>query len=105
MFSCMSGVSSAACGDADWSSRCLRIEAIEAEARAPVSPAHRRAWGSAPRGVWEGLGWGAVGGAAVAPGVGRDTLATVEHLDRAGRGARVHLLADQAVRHGVEKAL
>ena len=42
---------------------------------------------------------------AVAPRVGGDPFAPMEHLDRAGRGAGVHLLADQGVRHRVEEAL
>ena len=41
MFSCSNGVPSAACGDADWSSRCLRIEATDVKDSAPISTARR----------------------------------------------------------------
>ena len=51
------------------------------------------------------LGLGAVSRSAVTPRMGGDAFAAVEHLDRAGRGTGVHLLADQGVRHRVEKAL
>ena len=51
------------------------------------------------------LGLGAVPRPAIAPGMGGDAFAAMEHLDRARRGAGVHLLADQGMRHRVEKAL
>ena len=51
------------------------------------------------------LGLGAVSWSAVTPGMGGDAFTAVEHLDRASRGTGVHLLADQRVRHRVEKAL
>ena len=43
--------------------------------------------------------------AAVASHISGYALAVMEYLDRPRRGPGVHLLADQAMRHGVEKAL
>ena len=51
------------------------------------------------------FGLGAVTRAAIAPGMSGDTLATVEHLDRALCRPGVDLLVDQGVRHRVEEAL
>jgi hypothetical protein len=51
------------------------------------------------------LGLSAVTRAAIAPGMGCDALAAVEHLDRALRRPRIDLFADQCVRHRVEEAL
>ena len=65
----------------------------------------RRPFAIAPVRARHMLGLGAVPRSAVTPGMGGDAFAAVEHLDRAGRGAGVHLLADQGVRHRVEKAL
>ena len=51
------------------------------------------------------LGLGAVARPAIAPGMGGDTFATVEHLNRALCRPGVDLLADQGVWHRVEEAL
>ena len=64
-----------------------------------------RPLGVAPVCAWHVLRLGAMPRSAVAPRMGGDALAAMEHLDRARRGPGVHLLADQAVRHRVEEAL
>ena len=72
---------------------CLAVQAL------------RRPFGIAPVRARHVLRQGAVPRSAVAPRMGGDAFAAVEHLDRARRGAGVHLLADQRVRHRVEEAL
>lgn len=65
----------------------------------------RRPLGVTPVCARHVFGLGTVPRAAIAPGVRRDALTAVEHLDRALRGGCVDLLADQAVRHSVDKPL
>jgi len=50
-------------------------------------------------------GLGAVPRSAIAPGMGGDALAAMEHFDGPGRGAGVHLLADEGVGHRVRMLL
>lgn len=51
------------------------------------------------------LGVGAVAPSAIAALVKGDSLAAVEDLDRPARRADIDLLADEAMRYGVEEAL
>ena len=50
-------------------------------------------------------GLGAMPRSAITPGVGGDAFAAVEYFDGAGSGAGIHLLADQRMRHRIQKAL
>nr|POE54667.1 hypothetical protein CFP56_78537 [Quercus suber] len=75
-----------------------------ADLPAPALEAGRRPFGITAVGARHVLGIGAVPGAAVAPIMGGDALAAVEHLDGAGREAHVDLLADQGVGHRVQEA-
>ena len=77
----------------------------DADAARVTLQALRRPLGIAPMRARHVLCLGAVTRAAMAPGVRRDALAAVEHLDRALRRPGVDLLADQRMRHRVEKAL
>jgi hypothetical protein len=47
---------------------------------------------------------GAVASSAISTLMGRDPLAPMENLDRAGRCPQIDLLKDEAVRHLVEEA-
>ena len=73
-------------------------------ARIALQP-RRRPLGIAPVRARHVLGLSAVSRPAIAPSMGCDTAAVVEHLDRALCRPGVDLLADQRVRHRVEEAL
>ena len=77
---------------------------LRADLPAPALETGRRPFRVTAVGARHVLGIGAVAGAAVAPVVGGDALAAVEHLHGAGREAHVHLLADQGVGHRVQEA-
>ena len=66
--------------------------------------AFRRPLGIAPVRAGHVVGLGVMPRAGVAPQVSRNPLAAVEHLDGAGGGAGIDLLAEQRVRHRVARS-
>ena len=78
---------------------------VRPDAAGVTLQAFRRPFGITPVCTWHVLRLGAVPRSAVASGMGGYALAAMEHLNRPRRGAGVHLLANQAVRHRVQKAL
>ena len=77
---------------------------LGADLAGPTFEAGGRPLGVVAVGARHVLGIGAVPLAAMAPIVGSDALAAMEHLDRAGGEPDLDLLADQRVGHRVEEA-
>src|SRR5690606_30886593 len=73
--------------------------------RGPTPEACRRPLRVSTVGTGHMLGVGAVTASAIATLMNGDAPAAVEYLDHPGRGADVDLLADKAVRHGIEEGL
>src|SRR5690606_37646890 len=71
----------------------------------PAAETCRRPLRIATMGTGHMLGVGAVAPPAIAALMNGDALAAVEYLDRPDRGVDVDLLADEAVRHGIEEGL
>ena len=78
---------------------------LGADRGAPAAEPLGRPFRVAPVGARHVVGIGAVPAAAVAALMDGDALAPMEDLNDTSRRARIHLLADQLVRHRIEKAI